>query len=91
MLTYSYYFSIKLTSIGYVYDGFPNENPKRSGDPTFSLTAIHQNPKYTGSRDDYTITFTYSSTASIDISFTKLIAVVFPSGVDYSFYQSDCV
>jgi hypothetical protein len=50
------------------------------------LTAIHQSPKYLGSRDDYTITFTYSASASVDISFTKLIAVIFPASVNYAFY-----
>lgn len=86
MLTYAYYFNSKKTSIGYISDGFPNEDPKRSADPTFSMTAIHQSPKYTGSRDDYTFTFTFSSSATVDISFTKLIAVMFPASVDFVLY-----
>jgi hypothetical protein len=90
--TYGYLFSSKITSIGYITDGFPNESPKVVSNPTFSLTPIHNTvTQYAGSRDDYTITFTYTNTATVDISFTQLIAVIFPTGIDYDFPESDCL
>jgi hypothetical protein len=55
---------------------------------------MHQNTTmYTGSRDDYTITFVYNTVgATIDVSFTQLVAFIFPTwSYDYSFPESDCV
>lgn len=94
LTTYSYYFSSKITTIGYITDGYPNEGPKRSGSPSLTLTPIHQTgTMYAGSRDDYTITFTYNTAGStIDLSFTQLIAFIFPTWlVDYAFPETDCV
>lgn len=89
---YAYLYSSKITSVAYITDGYPNEAPKQISGPSFSLTPIHQTTtQYAGSRDDYTITFTYTSSASVDLSFTQLVAVVFPSGIDYVFSESDCV
>ena len=88
LTTYSYYFSGKITAIGYITDGYPNEAPKRSGNPTLTLTPIHQTgTQYAGSRDDYTITFTYNTVGStIDLSFTQLIVFIFPTtSYDYAF------
>jgi hypothetical protein len=53
---------------------------------------LHQTTKYGGSRDDYTISFTYSSSATVDVSFTQQIAVIFPtSTIDYTFPATDCL
>jgi hypothetical protein len=47
---------------------------------------------YAGSRDDYTITFAYSNSATVDLSFTQLVAFIFPTwSYDYAFPESDCV
>jgi len=57
-----------------------------------TLTPVHQSAtKYAGSRDDYIITFTFTSAATIDLSFTKMVAFIFPTGIDYDFPESDCV
>lgn len=88
---YTYLFSSKITGISVITDGYPNEGPKRSSNPTFTLTAMQQTgARYAGSRDDYTITFVYNTVGStIDVSFTQQVAVIFPSS--YGFPESDCV
>ena len=52
---------------------------------------MQQTPtSYAGSRDDYTITFAFNTaSATIDVSFTQQVAVIFPSS--YAFPESDCV
>lgn len=85
MTIYSYYFSSKNTAVGIVTDGYPNEGPKTAASPSLTFTAIHQSIIYAGSRDDYTITFAYSSSATVDVSFTQMIAFIFPSSIDYDF------
>lgn len=55
---------------------------------------MHQTTtQYAGSRDDYTITFTYNpGSANVDLSFTQLVAFIFPTwSYDYAFPESDCV
>lgn len=43
------------------------------------MTAVHQNaPRYIGARDDYTFEIIYSSSINVDISYMKLIAIIFP-------------
>jgi hypothetical protein len=92
MTVYTYMFSSKITGICTISDGYPNETPKSSASTSLTLTPIHQTAtQYAGSRDDYTITFTYSSSATVDLSFTQMIAFIFPTSIDYSFPESDCV
>lgn len=58
------------------------------------MTPIHQaGAMYNGARDDYTIEFSYSSTASVDISYMKLIAIIFPasSTANFVLMGQDCV
>lgn len=58
------------------------------------MTPVHQTgTMYNGARDDYTFDFTYSTTASVDISYMKLIAIVFPSSgtADFVLLGKDCV
>lgn len=69
-------------------------NPKTTTTATFTLTPMHQtSTMYRGARDDYTIQFAFSSSASVDISYMKLIAVIFPvsSNADYVLLGQDCV
>jgi hypothetical protein len=90
---YTYMFSGKITSISSITDNYPNESPKR-GNPTLTLTAMHQTgTQYTGSRDDYTISFVFNTVGStIDVSFTQLVAFIFPTwSYNYAFPESDCV
>lgn len=92
MTIYAHHFTDKVTSISTISDGFPNEAPKTAATPTLTFTPVHQTTKYGGSRDDYAITFTYSSSATVDVSFTQLIAFIFPtSSIDYAFPEADCV
>jgi hypothetical protein len=86
LYSYEYSYSGQLT------DGFPQLNPKTSGSATFTMTPVSGN-LYNGARDDYTIEFTYSSTASVDISYMKLIAIIFPdpSTADFVLLGQDCV
>jgi hypothetical protein len=58
------------------------------------MTPIHQTTTmYNGARDDYTFDFTYSSSASVDISYMKLIAIIFPdsSTANFVLLGKDCV
>ncbi len=60
------------------------------------MTAIHQTgTKYRGARDDYKfeIVFSTSGGSSIDITYMKLIALIFPttSQSDFSLIGEDCV
>ena len=91
MLTYTYHFSSRYTTVGTITDGFPNESPKRSSNPTLSMTAIHQTTRYAGVRDDYIFTFAFDNSATEDIKFTKKIALMFPTNIDYVFVESDCM
>ena len=80
--TYAYNYNSQITTKGVLTDGFPNESPKTSSNPTFSMTAIHQtSTKYRGARDDYKFEIVFSTTggSSVDIRYTKLIALIFPS------------
>lgn len=92
MTIYAHHFNSKITSIATISDGYPNENPKTTATSALTFTAVQQSPQYGGSRDDYIITFTYSSSATVDVSFTQLIAFIFPTGsVDFTFPESDCL
>lgn len=92
VVTYSYYFSGKITSIGFSDDGgYPNEAPKIPSSPSLTFAPVHESTIYAGVRDDYTITFTYTTSASVDISYTQLIAFIFPSGIDFAYPESDCL
>ena len=48
---------------------------------------------YRGSRDDYRISFAFSTSSTVDISYMKLIAFIFPtsSNADYQILGKDCV
>lgn len=77
---------------GQLTDGFPQMNPKTTGTATFTMTPV-SGTLFNGARDDYTIEFTYSSSASVDISYMKLIAIIFPhpSTADFVLLGQDCV
>jgi hypothetical protein len=60
------------------------------------MTAVHQTgTQIAGARDDYTFEIIYSSTASVDISYMKRIAIIFPNsaseGIDFVLVGQDCV
>ncbi len=62
-----------------------------SGSPIFTMTPVTQTTKYAGVRDDYIFDITYNNgDTAIDVSYTQLIAIIFPSNVDYVVYKSDC-
>jgi hypothetical protein len=48
---------------------------------------------YNGVRDDYTIRFRFSSSSNVDISYMKLIAIIFPSSgtANFVLLGRDCV
>lgn len=57
------------------------------------MTALHNTgTMYKGSRDDYTFTFSFANTATVDISYTKLIALIMPhsSNANYQLLGEDC-
>jgi hypothetical protein len=91
MLTYTYHFKSRYTTLGTISDGYLNESPKISPNPTLTITPLHQLSPLRGSRDDYTFTFKYTSSASNDLSFVKKIALIFPANVDYIFIETDCL
>lgn len=92
MTIYAHHFVGKVTSISTLSDGYPNESPKTTTTSSLTFTAVHQSTQYGGARDDYVITFTYSSSATVDVSFTQLIAFIFPtSSIDFAFPESDCL
>ncbi len=70
-------------------------NPKTTATASFSMTPVHQTggTMYKGTRDDYTFQFAFSSTASVDISYTKLIAIIFPTSgtANFALLGKDCV
>ncbi len=70
-------------------------NPKTTTTASFSMTPVHQTggTMYKGTRDDYTFQFAFSSTASVDISYTKLIAIIFPTSgtANFALLGKDCV
>jgi hypothetical protein len=74
-------------------DGYPNESPKIGTSPTFLMTALHQTTRYLGSRDDYTFEITYSTASLIDVSYTRLIAIIIPNSnsIDFVLRGQDCV
>lgn len=68
-------------------------NPKTTTTATFTITPVHQTgTMYNGARDDYIIQFSFSSATTVDISYTKLIAVIFPdsSAANYVLLGKDC-
>ena len=96
VVTYAYHYNTQLTTKGTLSDGYPNEAPKTSSNPTISITPIHQTgTKYRGARDDYKFEFVFSTTggSSVDITYMKLIALIFPasSSSDFSLIGEDCV
>jgi hypothetical protein len=48
---------------------------------------------YNGVRDDYAIRFRFSSSSNVDISYMKLIAIIFPhsSNANFVLLGRDCV
>ena len=83
-----------MTSKFTISDYFPQLNPKTSSTDSFTITAIHEGSSLKkGTRDDYRISFKFSTSATIDISYMKLIAVIFPTSgnADYSILGEDCV
>lgn len=64
-------------------DYYPLEGPKYStSSPTFTMTPIYQTPTmYQGARDDYKFSIIFDTSGTVDISYMKLIAIIFPSGV----------
>ena len=84
----------EITSKTTISDFFPQLNPKTSSTDTFDIVAIHEGGSLLkGTRDDYRISFTFSTSASDDITYMKLIAVVFPTSgqADYLLLGQDCV
>jgi hypothetical protein len=92
MVSYAYHFNSRYTTYGAISDGYPNESPKTSSTASMSITSVHQGGTwYTGVRDDYTFTFTYSSSVNDDLRFVKKIAIIFPAYIDYVLLESDCL
>ena len=92
MLTYTLHYNTRYTSVGTITDGYPNESPKTSSNPTITITSLHRpSPRLRGSRDDYTFTFTYTTSNNDDLSFVKKIAIIFPTNIDYIFVETDCL
>lgn len=61
--------------------------------PSFSMSAVHGNLKR-GSREDYTFTFTYSTSSSAtDMALVKMISIQFPpySTYDFTFANTECI
>ena len=95
-MTYGYVYG-DISSKGLITDAFPNAGPKSSpSSPSFTMTALYENsPRYLGSRDDYLFEIVYS-TSSVDISYMKLIAIIFPDpsyveGNNFDLIGQDCV
>jgi hypothetical protein len=55
------------------------------------MTPVQSTTKYGGMRDDYTIDITFGSTSDPDVSYAQLIAFIFPTNIDYTLYNTDCV
>ena len=91
MLTYTYHFSTRNTTVGTIPDGYPNESPKLSSNPSITITSLHQTTRYMGARDDYTFTFAFTTSATNDLSFVKKIALIFPTNINYIFVETDCM
>ena len=92
MVTYAYHFNSRYTTWGGISDGYSNEGPKTSSSTSLSISTLHEGGTwYAGVRDDYTFTFTYSSSATNDLAFVKKIALIFPSSIDYVLLESDCI
>jgi hypothetical protein len=61
--------------------------------PTFSMTAVHGNLNK-GSREDYSFTFTYSTSSSAtDMALVKRISISFPAygTCDFTFASTQCI
>ena len=56
-----------------------------------TMTPLHRSSRLKGSRDDYTFTFTYTTSNTNDLSFVKKIAIIFPTNIDYVFVETDCL
>ena len=91
MLTYTFHYNTKYTSVGTITDGYPNEAPKTSSNPTMTMTPLHRSTRLKGSRDDYTFSFTFTTSNTDDLSFVKKIAIIFPVNIDYEFVETDCL
>jgi hypothetical protein len=58
------------------------------------MTPLHSSsPKYLGSRDDYIFEIIYSTASLVDISYTKLIAIIIPNSnsINFVLKGQDCV
>lgn len=66
-------------------DAFPTLVPREMTSPSFSINAVHGNLNK-GSREDYTFTFTYSTSSSgTDMALVKMISIQFPPYSTYDF------
>lgn len=73
-------------------DQFPVLAPREMSSPSFSFTSIYGNT-YQGSAEDYSISFTFSTSTADDMALVKKISIQFPpfSTHDLKFKNNECI
>lgn len=76
----------------YYSDPFPSHPPNEPTSPTFTITPIYATNQM-GMRDDWTITFAMSSSATNSTSLVKLISIEFPPATtsDLGLQSRECL